>query len=88
MPIHLSPDLERIVREKLESGRYGSEDEVLREALKLLDGRDRRLLAEIEELRDRIAVGQEQLERGEGVPAEVVFADLWQKTRERRVTTR
>jgi len=35
------PELEQIVRQKVESGDYASADEVLREALQLLDDRDR-----------------------------------------------
>ena len=34
MEIAVSPDLEQIVREKVESGHYSSTDEVLREAMR------------------------------------------------------
>jgi Arc/MetJ-type ribon-helix-helix transcriptional regulator len=37
MGISLNPDLERLISEKISSGRYSSVDEVIREALKLLD---------------------------------------------------
>jgi len=36
-----SPKLEQIVRQKVESGDYAPADQVLREALQLLDDRDR-----------------------------------------------
>lgn len=84
MPISLAPDLERLVRDKLESGQYRSEDEILREALQLLIHRDRALdihiealAVNIEELRGRIATGLEQLERDDRFPPEALFADLW-----------
>lgn len=41
MNVSLTPDLERFVREKVESGLYNSASEVVREALRLLLDRDR-----------------------------------------------
>ena len=40
MRISLSPDLERLIAEKVSSGRYCSADEVVREGLELLDERE------------------------------------------------
>lgn len=40
MKISLSPDLERLIAEKVNSGRYHSADEVVREGLELLDERE------------------------------------------------
>src|SRR5687767_10041454 len=61
MTVRLNPEVERFVAEKVESGQYVSADAVLREALILLHQRD-----ETERIRKAIAVGLEQLERGEG----------------------
>lgn len=41
MNVSLTPDLERFIREKVESGLYNSASEVVREALRLLVARDR-----------------------------------------------
>src|SRR4051812_11865901 len=41
MNLSLTPELERIVREQVESGRYGSSGEVVRDALLLLERRGR-----------------------------------------------
>lgn len=57
----LSPQLEALIREKIASGRYRDPAEVIGEALRLLDERDRRL----DWLRAEVAVGLEQIERGE-----------------------
>jgi antitoxin ParD1/3/4 len=46
MVVTLTPELEDLVREKLETGLYGSQDEILAQALKLLDERDRRAALE------------------------------------------
>lgn len=40
MKISLSPDLERLIAEKVSSGRYSSADEVVREGLELLQERE------------------------------------------------
>ena len=40
MKISLSPDLERLIAEKVSSGRYHSADEVVREGLELLQQRE------------------------------------------------
>jgi antitoxin ParD1/3/4 len=40
MKLSLSPETERLIAEKVDSGRYHSADEVVRECLKLLDERD------------------------------------------------
>lgn len=41
MNVSLTPELDRFIREKLESGRYRSSSEVVREALRLLEERER-----------------------------------------------
>jgi antitoxin ParD1/3/4 len=60
----LPPDLLQFVEREIASGRYGSEDDVICEALRLLRERDERL----EALRADIRPALEQLERGEGKP--------------------
>jgi putative addiction module CopG family antidote len=41
MKISLSPELERLIAEKVQSGRYHSADEVVREGLELLQAREK-----------------------------------------------
>lgn len=45
MKISLSPEVERLIAEKVKSGRYGSADEVVREGLGLLQERERQRIA-------------------------------------------
>jgi len=66
-----SPELEQIVRQKVESGDYASADEVLREALQLLDDRDRLRAWKLEALRKEIMVGIEQADRGMVAPLDM-----------------
>ncbi len=66
MTIHLSGDREEIVRSFIEDGRFTSEDEVIDEALRLLQERDEQ--ARLANLRRDIAIGIEQANRGELTP--------------------
>ena len=67
----LSIDLEELIDSKVASGKYPSRLEVLRQALALLVERDDALESQQRELRREIALGVEQLDRGEGRPFDV-----------------
>jgi antitoxin ParD1/3/4 len=76
MDVSLTPELERRIAEKVESGLYTTASEVVREALRLLfqtDERRERLLAE---LNAEIQIGLDQADRGEVVSAEEAFANM------------
>ncbi len=66
MNIYLSGEREQIVRSFVQGGQYGSEDEVIDAALRLLQERDDH--AKLAVLRREIAVGIEQADRGELEP--------------------
>lgn len=66
MNVSLTPELEKMVGEKVRSGLYNSASEVVREALRLLREQDQLREARLEELRRDVATGLAQLERGEG----------------------
>ena len=59
MTVTLTPDAAALIQKKVESGPYASADEVIHEALRLLDERDA-----LARLRAAIAVGDEDMERG------------------------
>jgi len=60
MNVSLTPELEAMIRQQVESGRYNNASEVVREALRLLDEHQR-----VQHLRSLLAVGLEQAQRGE-----------------------
>lgn len=66
MNVALPPDLERFVKEKVAEGAYPTEGAVVTEALRRLAAWEARERERIEALRREIAVGDEQLARGEG----------------------
>ncbi len=57
--VNLTPQLEELVRSKVNSGLYNSASEVVREALRLLDEQDRFRQAKLEELRRDVRKGLE-----------------------------
>jgi antitoxin ParD1/3/4 len=83
--VHLTPELETLVHKKVKTGRYNSASEVVREALRLFEERDRFRNLQLRELRRKIDEGWASLERGEGVEGEKFFRDL---AREERGLTR
>ena len=65
MNVSLTPHLEAYVKAKVKSGLYNSSSEVLREALRLMEERDRLRDIRLEELRKEIHIGIDQIDRGE-----------------------
>jgi antitoxin ParD1/3/4 len=80
--IHLTPELETLVLSKVKTGRYNSASEVVREALRLFEQRDRIRELQIRELRKKINKGWASLERGEGIDGEEFFRGLERQERE------
>jgi antitoxin ParD1/3/4 len=57
--INLTPRLEKLVRQKVESGRYNSASEVVREALRLMEEQNELHALQLERLRRDIREGLE-----------------------------
>ena len=66
--INLTPELEKLVRQKVDSGRYNSASEVIREALRLMERENQLYALRLERLRRDIREG---LESGPVVPWDV-----------------
>jgi antitoxin ParD1/3/4 len=81
MNVSLTKELEELVADKVKTGRYLSASEVVREALRLLEERDRIKEMRLAELRKDIQKG---LESGESVDGELVFDRLREKSRGRK----
>ncbi len=71
--IQLTPEVERQIDALMRAGGYNSADEVVREALRLMDERDRLLALCKRETAEKIAVGLESLRAGKGRDGEAVF---------------
>lgn len=79
MNVNLTPQLEELVRAKVDSGMYSSASEVVREALRLMDEQDRLRQAKLDELRAAVRQG---LDSGTSEPWDT--AAVKQKARARR----
>jgi antitoxin ParD1/3/4 len=79
MNVLLPPDLERQIVEKVDSGLYTTASEVVQEALRLLFTRDTLDEEQIALFRSEIQLGLDELDRGEVVPMEDVFAEARQR---------
>jgi len=79
--VSLTPSLSRFVENRLRSGKYQTASEVVREALRLLEAKDRAPVESVEELKREIEIGLAQLRRGEGVDGETFFRRLGARRR-------
>ncbi|HEY8284763.1 MAG TPA: type II toxin-antitoxin system ParD family antitoxin [Chloroflexota bacterium] len=72
MNIHLTTELEQLVQGKVQSGRYNSASEVIREALRLMEERDLRK----EAIQKKIVQSLDSQRLGRLVDGEAVFDRL------------
>ena len=77
--ITLTPDEAAFVAACVASGRFRSETEVVRAALRLLEEQQFERDAELDRVRTLIQHGAEQLDRGEVIAADEVFRRLDEK---------
>lgn len=84
MNVSLTPELDNFVAGKVESGRYNSASEVVREALRLLEEHDRARSAQLAAFNKELEARLASLDRGEHVDPEKARERLEQKSRERR----
>ena len=66
MNVHLTPELEQLVQTKVQTGRYNSASEVVREALRIMEQRDEVRSIQLQELRNRMDRALGESARGEG----------------------
>lgn len=70
MNVSLTPELEKLVNDKVKSGLYNSASEVIREGLRLLHHHDGIKDMQTEELRQELKSGVELMRKGTYVTAE------------------
>lgn len=75
MNIQLKPEQEKFIQDKIASGEYNNADDVITEAFKLLEIREKKL----KEVQAKMAVGTEQIINGQLTDGEQVFARLQEK---------
>ena len=84
MNVSLTPELDKFVTGKVESGRYTSASEVVREALRLLEEHDRARTAQIAAFNHELGARLASLDRGEFVQPTTARQRIERKSKERR----
>lgn len=84
MNVSLPPELEQSISAKVESGRYHSVSDVVREALQLLEERDEARSAAKAEFNGELARRLKALDKGDHVHPEAVHERLRQRSAARR----
>ena len=85
MNVSLTPELEKLVADKVASGMYQTASEVVREGLRLVKEQDVIYQMRLDDLRRELNLGLEQIARGEYGPLDVeqfiaeVKQEFWQK---------
>ena len=83
MNVSLTPELEKFVADKVDSGRYTSASEVVREALRLLEESDRSRSLQLDAFHRELGQRLAALDRGEYLDPATVRERLLQKSRSR-----
>lgn len=76
MSLNIPPEVERAIRERVESGQYESAEDVLRACLEALEEQEENCGLTLDELRNEIRIGREQLDRGESLSGDEAFRRL------------
>jgi antitoxin ParD1/3/4 len=84
MNVSLTPELEKFVSTKVESGRYNSASEVVREALRLLEEHDQARAAQLSDFNQQLGRRLSSLDRGEHIDPATARARLKRKSETRR----
>ncbi len=84
MNVSLTPELEKFVSAKVESGRYNSASEVVREALRLLEEHDETRARQIAEFNEELVRRLAALDRGGKISPAEALAKLRRKSEQRR----
>jgi antitoxin ParD1/3/4 len=85
MNVSLTQELEQFVHAKVKSGRYLSASEVVRDALRLLEERDRLYQSRLADLQKEITLGLESADRGELYEGAAVVQQLLEQNEQRLV---
>ena len=83
MNLLLKPEHQKLIEAQLSTGRYANPDEIIAEALELLNKRDQ-YQEWSEEIGRKIDIAAQQLDRGEGIDCESAIALLRKKLQKKQ----
>ncbi|HEY3763396.1 MAG TPA: type II toxin-antitoxin system ParD family antitoxin [Verrucomicrobiae bacterium] len=79
MTVTLTSEQEQFISQQLQSGHYRSVDDVIAQSLAVLRTQEEFIRDNVSELREKIAVGLQQIGRGETVDGRKAIQDLRKK---------
>lgn len=82
--ISITPELDAFLQARVQSGRYQTTSEVVREALRLLERQEAERDQAVQQLRARLEQGAAEASRGELLDGDAVFEELREMIEERR----
>jgi antitoxin ParD1/3/4 len=82
--ISLTPELDAFLQARVNSGRYQTTSEVVREALRLLERQEQERDQAFQQMKARLERGAAEAERGELLDGDAVFEELREMIEERR----
>jgi antitoxin ParD1/3/4 len=83
MTITLTPELERFIAEQVQSGHFHSAEDVVTQGLGMLRAQEAFIETHTAELREKIAVGLDQIKKGQVVDGRTAMQNLREKLRRR-----
>ena len=82
MEIKLKPEQEQFISDQIKKGKYQNAEQLISEALNLLEKKLTKTdKITLEELRQKIEIGREQIAKGQVTDGELVFSRLQDKLR-------
>ena len=82
--ISITPELDSFLQSRVQSGRYQTTSEVVREALRLLERQEQDRDEAFRQLKAKLERGAGQADRGELIDGDEVFDELREMIEERR----
>ena len=82
--ISITPELDAFLQSRVQSGRYQTTSEVVREALRLLERHEKEREEAFHQLKAKLERGADQAERGELINGDEVFEELREMIEKRR----
>jgi antitoxin ParD1/3/4 len=87
MNIRLTPEQEKLVQSFVATGHYRKSEEVIQAALNLLEEYGAQYEEWVNEAREKVEIGSQELERGEGIDLDIVMGQLRDKVQQARKQT-
>jgi antitoxin ParD1/3/4 len=74
--IALTPHFHKFVRDKIDSGRYQTASEVVRESLRIMEQQEQERREALSGVREKIRIGYRQIRGGETVDPDELFTEI------------